>query len=222
MSFFLLLNIQRQEFQYLIFSLSVESEVEGNRSLDVSLDMINKKIQDFDQKIIMYEYPLTEKNYYMLINTAFTSVNKFQNAYNENELNYMRVIISELAESNDFHLNPIEVINLTSKLPGKGITKNRAQQLLDRFIMNGYFFKQNSKIYFGPKMITEFKDYLLSQFPDNINSCSLCKGIAIWVRFIGNFLNIFSIFIIFLLLERRLFQLLQILPQELHRKILEP
>jgi hypothetical protein len=123
----------------------------------------------------------------MLINTAFTSVNKFQNAYTEPELNYLRLIINEIAESNDFHLNPMEVINLTSKLQGKAITKNRAQQLLDRFIMNGYFYNHNSKIYYGPKMITEFKDYLLQQFPDNISSCSLCKGIAIWVRVCNTF-----------------------------------
>lgn len=88
-----------------------------------------------------------------------------------------------MAESTDLNLSPIKVINLTSKLPGKGITKARAQQLLDRFIMTGYFYKDEEKIYYGPKMITEFKEYLLSQFPDKIKSCHLCKGVDIWVSF---------------------------------------
>lgn len=57
--------------------------------------------------------------------------------------------------------------------------KTLAQSLVDKWIQQGYFYKDDEfNIHFGAKMLVEFKSHLLNCFPNNIIPCELCKEIV--------------------------------------------
>lgn len=62
-------------FKLNIFFLDTNEGLEDD-SIQKAISLINKKIQDFDQRIVEYSYPLNETKYFVFITTASTSVNK--------------------------------------------------------------------------------------------------------------------------------------------------
>lgn len=147
------------------------------------IEKINEKIGTFDQKIIIYEYGLTNKNYYIFYSTAKTSMSKLQNSYSEAELDLFKLILTKITENEDLTIAPREALNLISQITGSKLNKLRAQKLLDNWIESNYFYKHDdNKIYLGAKILTEFKELLQSMELNYLKSCLLCENIAAWVR----------------------------------------
>lgn len=148
------------------------------------INMINEKIKPFDQAVTEHEYGLTKDEFYVFHSTAKTSMSKFQNTYNADELDYFKLILTKIVENDELTIAPIDALNLCNLTPGK-INKLRAQKLLETWIQSHYFYKHaDNQIYLGAKILTEFKDQLQSMELDYLKSCSLCENIAIWVRFL--------------------------------------
>lgn len=155
------------------------------------IDMINEKIKPFDQKITVYEYGLTNDEFYVFHSTAKTSSSKFQNTYTIDELDFFKLILTKIVENEGLTISPMNALTLCNLTPGK-INKLRAQKLLDIWIQNHYLYKHtDSQIYLGAKLLTEFKELLQGMQLNHIKSCSLCECIAIWVILsLSNFDNI--------------------------------
>ena len=101
--------------------------------------------------------------------------------YTDGDIAYFKLLMEEMADTARKLLLPTQVLNLTNKMSkGIAISKVRAQCCIDKWVEQGYFAKEDNKIYFGPKMLLEFKDQLLTNDPDT-TVCSLCKDISIWV-----------------------------------------
>ncbi|CRK95571.1 CLUMA_CG009035, isoform A [Clunio marinus] len=145
-----------------------------------SIEAINEKISTFDQKIILYEYGLTDEKFYVFASTAKTSMSKMQDSYNETELDFFKLILAKIIENEDLLISPRAALNLTSHITGTKITKMRAQKLLDNWTQSHYFFNQNNNIYLGAKLLTEFKELLQSMDLSYLKSCLLCECIALW------------------------------------------
>ena len=150
--------------------------------MKIVIDMINAEIQPFDQKISEHEYGLTKDEFYVFHSTAKTSMSKFQNTYNEDELDYFKLILTKIVENDELTIAPIEALNLCNLTPGK-INKLRAQKLLEVWMQSHYLYKHNdNQIYLGARVLTEFKELLQSMELDSLQSCLLCENIAIWVK----------------------------------------
>jgi non-structural maintenance of chromosomes element 1 len=128
---------------------------------------------------VMVPLPLLNK-----IITLFP--HRFQTVYTEQEIQYFRILVKEIAESDELHIRQMSCVNLTSKIPKlkvnmKILQKTRAEELLTEWTRTGYFLLSDHEIYFGPRMLSEFGNFLKTNFPDNIVACQLCKNVVLAV-----------------------------------------
>ena len=101
-------------------------------------------------------YPLNELDFYVYYNEHATPMSKFQNIFTEDEVYFFRLVLGELATKGDHKMKTIECLNMIVKLQGKGMTKIRAEKLLERFQNRGYLHRDDYYWYFGPRTIIEF------------------------------------------------------------------
>lgn len=155
-------------------------------SLQRVIDLINTKISRFDQKVVKFQYGLNLVDYYVFCSTAKTSVSSMQNFYNEDELDFFKRVLVKIIENEELCISPLAALNLQTSSSGK-VNQSRAQKLIENWIRNGYFVKQeNSMIYLGPKSLVEFKDLLQTMELPYLRTCVLCEDVAAWVIFISS------------------------------------
>lgn len=148
-----------------------------------TIDLINAEIRPFDQKIALYEFGLTNDEFYVFYSTAKTSISKLQNSYNEAELDFFKLILTKIVKHEQLNIAPIDALNLCTAITGAKLNKLRAQKLLANWIQSKYFFQHDdNKIYLGPKVLYEFSELLQGMELNYLKSCLLCEAIAAWVR----------------------------------------
>jgi non-structural maintenance of chromosomes element 1 len=151
--------------------------------LNVLINTINTKIAPFDQKIQhVKSFDLNDEEYLVFTYKSEISMNKFQTVYSEQEVHFFRLLMKEIARSEELQIKTMICINLTSKIPKlktnmKMMSKARAEELLSEWMLSGYFLEQDNDIFFGPRMLSEFGVYLKTNFPENIVACHLCKNV---------------------------------------------
>lgn len=144
---------------------------------------INEKISRFDQKIITYEYGLTNDQFLVFYSTAKTSMSKMQNLYNEAELDFFKLILTKITANDELFIAPRDALNLITEITGSKLNKLKAQKLMDNWIQVNYFYQHSdNKIYLGAKILCEFKELLQNMELDYLKSCLLCENVAVWVR----------------------------------------
>lgn len=84
------------------------------------------------------------------------------------------------------HLTSVSAQHLSQSQPArsaKKVTQQRAEELIDEWISNGYFFVSSNQevLTLGPKSITEFRDTLRTKFALHIKNCHLCGELAMKV-----------------------------------------
>lgn len=145
----------------------------------------------------------------LLLLSIYKEGNRFYNqitfrssspVYNEVECNYMKSLIECIVTNPTHHIAMMTAIHLTSvtaqasqsQSTSKRLTKQRAEELLADWIIAGYFVQVNygDSLTLGPRCIGEFRDTLLTTFPDSIRSCKLCSEICLKVKFIQSILTI--------------------------------
>lgn len=145
------------------------------------VSLINGKLHRYDQKISFVHYDPADMDFYVFCNLIESPLDRLQNNYTESELGLFRLILRELAGNEENKLKPIVCLNLTSQIQGKPLSKVRAEELLEEWEKQGYFVQLDGMWYFGPKTIGEFDRYLLSNYPDEIQRCKLCKESVFYV-----------------------------------------
>lgn len=148
-----------------------------SEDLEKVVDMINTRINRFDQKIVKYFY--RNFNYYCFCSTAMSSVSKMQSAFSENELDLFKAILQKIVEVEELCTSPIQIMNVQFEGTAK-VNKSRIEILLEDWILNGYFVREKNMIYLGPKALIEFKETLEGFELPYLRSCVLCGDIAPW------------------------------------------
>lgn len=148
------------------------------QELEKFIDTINSKINRFDQKIVKFQFGLNMAEYYIFHSTAKTSVSPLQHTFNENELDYFKILLSNIISCEDLCISPLNAMNLQTATK---INKTRIEKIVDNWVRNGYFLRQDNKIYLGPKSAIEFKEIIQSMEIPHLRSCLLCEDVAPWV-----------------------------------------
>lgn len=87
---------------------------------------------------------------------------------------------------NSFSIPVMLALNLCNDLSistssSKKITKQRAQDLIEEWIIAGYFIETDGAYYFGPRTIAEFGDTLRIRYAEHVRSCFLCRQTCFYV-----------------------------------------
>uniref|UniRef100_A0A023EMY4 Non-structural maintenance of chromosomes element 1 homolog n=1 Tax=Aedes albopictus TaxID=7160 RepID=A0A023EMY4_AEDAL len=136
---------------------------------------INGKLYRYDQKICFVHYEPADTDFYVFCNLVESQIDRIQNYYSESETTLFRLVLREMATSEEHKLKPIMCLNLTGEIQGKQLSKVRAEQLLDQWEKMGYFVQLGGMWHFGPKVIGEFDRYLTTNYPEQMRMCKLCK-----------------------------------------------
>lgn len=96
-------------------------------------------------------------------------------------MDYFRILIKTIAVEDEYAINSIVALNLSNQVVVSKFPKQRAEALLDKWTLMGYFEKIEDQTFFGPKMQAEFPNFLKDKFPDTVQSCKLCNNILLWV-----------------------------------------
>lgn len=107
-----------------------------------------------------------------------------QSTYSPADLDYFRTLIKTIAVEEEYAINSIVALNLSNKVVIAKLPKQKAEELLDKWTRMGYFEKIDDQLFFGPKMHSEFPNFLKAKFPDSVHSCTLCNNILLWVNII--------------------------------------
>lgn len=147
------------------------------------VNLINERISPFDQKIDVFEYGLSSDSFMVLYSTSKTSISKMQNIYNDDELDFFKLILTKITNNgDDLNISPRDALNLITQITGSKLNKLKAQKLIDNWIQSNYFHQYiDNQIYLGPKLLCEFKEILQNMDLPHLKSCLLCENIAIWV-----------------------------------------
>jgi hypothetical protein len=148
------------------------------RECDEIVEIINSKIARFDQNIVKLEFGLNQVEYYVFYSTAKTSISSMHHTFTETELDFFKMLLLFVLESEELNTTPLHALNITTATK---INKTRIEKMLDTWIMNGYFLRQDHKIYLGPKSVMEFKEIIQSMELPHLRSCILCEEVAAWV-----------------------------------------
>ena len=151
------------------------------------IEAINERIYRFDQKIALVHYDPTDMDFYVFVSLQESPIDLQQNVFTAPELHFFRVLLRELALSEDHTLALIACLNLTNDTASEGmkpLAKTRAEQLLQEWEQLGYFLTLDDKCYLGPKAVVEFEKYITRNYADVVTRCCLCNVTIFYVSFI--------------------------------------
>lgn len=97
----------------------------------------------------------------------------------------------ELIVTNDDHcIHTISAINASTPITNtqstsKKITKQRADDLLKEWTAAGYLYLDENygTLTLGPRAIGEFGRQLLQSYPNALQRCAICNGLALKVKY---------------------------------------
>jgi len=153
---------------------------------------VNASIAPFDQRIVQFQYGLTNIEYFVHYQSSKSAISKFQNIFQGNELDYFKLIIARILTNEELFIAPRDALNVTSELTQKKMSKLRAQKLLDLWCLSRYLYQHaDNRLYLGPRSLLEFKETLLNRNMNHLKFCQLCEDAAPWVSFADLFLIVF-------------------------------
>jgi Nse1 non-SMC component of SMC5-6 complex/RING-like domain len=155
------------------------NNIRSDENLQQTINMINEKISEYDQRIVKHRYGFNGLYYYIFNNTAVTSIAKLQNTFTQTELDFFKLILTDILENDELYIAPRTALNLQSSVKGI-LSKVRAEELIDMWTFCGYFYRDHDKIYLGPKSITELKEILQKMELNYIKTCMLCEELCVW------------------------------------------
>lgn len=150
----------------------------ASREIDEIIEAINTKIARFDQRIVKFQFGLDQAHYYVFYSTTKTSISTMHHTFSETELDYFKMLFLIVLESEELNISPLNALNIQTATK---INKTRIEKMLENWIMDGYFLRQDDKIYLGPKSVIEFKEIIQKMELPHLRSCMLCEDVAAWV-----------------------------------------
>lgn len=142
------------------------------------IETINSKIGGFDQQIGNLQFGLNQTDYLIFYATAKTSISPMHHTFNHTELDYFKLLLLCVMENEELNISPLNALNIQTATK---INKTRIEKMLENWIMNGYFLRQENKIYLGPKSLIEFKEIIQNMELPQLRSCVLCEQVVAWV-----------------------------------------
>ncbi|XP_058464599.1 non-structural maintenance of chromosomes element 1 homolog isoform X2 [Malaya genurostris] len=136
---------------------------------------INNKLHRYNQRVKFVHFELINTDFYVFCNQTESAIDRLQNCYTESELSLFRLMLRELACTEDNKIRPIACLNLTTEISGKAISMMRAEELLEEWEKAGYFVQLDGMWYFGPRTTVEFERYLSQNFEEQMQKCKLCN-----------------------------------------------
>lgn len=115
-------------------------------------------------------------------NVSICLFHRLQDTYEPHEIEFFRLILKEIALSDDHSVRTISILNLMNQNRNKdsSFTMGDAEKFLEDWIEEGYFHSMDGLIYFGIRSIAEFGEFLRTKF--NLDGCALCKTVLVKVR----------------------------------------
>lgn len=131
-------------------------------------------------KIIISICEVTNNKYITLVKTIHDDLIKLHPYYSDIEKQYFQTIFQEILGKQNYEILINECLNLSSTF--HSISIQRAQTLLNKWIMDGYFVKNENRVYFGIRTISEFNELFRNNYADQISICILCQELIFNVR----------------------------------------
>ncbi|XP_053688295.1 non-structural maintenance of chromosomes element 1 homolog [Sabethes cyaneus] len=141
---------------------------------------INGKLYRYGQRVVFVHYEPVGTDFYVFCNQNESAVDRLQTSYSESEVGLFRLMLREMASSEEHKLRPIVCLNLTSEITGKPVSKMRAEDLLEEWEKLGYFVQIDGMWYFGPRCTAEFGWYLTQNHGDQMHKCKLCSELVFY------------------------------------------
>ncbi|KAK3767115.1 hypothetical protein RRG08_017988 [Elysia crispata] len=175
-----------------MMNISEVKEVISECGLDVETEFKDKVVK-FVRLINQHIGPinleirkgLEEENgqpYYILANTAETSISRLSSTYSPNELELFKKLIESIVENEDGKIGSLAAMNLTDKLEKK-IGKEEAENFFNRLEDDRWIRKNtNGKISLSVRSIVELDQYIKDVYPDYVKFCSLCTKLCLQGR----------------------------------------
>ncbi|CAD6992324.1 unnamed protein product [Ceratitis capitata] len=144
---------------------------------------INVDLKELNQELKFVKHPLVEQEFLVYGLTFETTASKIQHHYREADQMYFAKLVELMAVQDDYGISWLEMYNLPSltQTVKKNLPKMHIQDLIKKWIDQGYFIEKDDKIYFGPRMLVEYANHLKTHFSEYIKDCSLCKNVVLWV-----------------------------------------
>ncbi|XP_030748170.1 non-structural maintenance of chromosomes element 1 homolog [Sitophilus oryzae] len=152
-----------------------QDSVENFVELKLFIHEINREISKQNFKIGLTTCEVSNQDFVLWLNTKNDDVSKLQITYSTIELEYFHVLMQEILISEHRRITYATALNITSSLTSN-FTRTNGQTVLKKWFAGQYFIKENSYVYLGSRLITEFTTYLKIQSPDQI--CKLCSELV--------------------------------------------
>ncbi|KAG9296433.1 hypothetical protein G9A89_015025 [Geosiphon pyriformis] len=144
------------------------------------LDTINKRLNSMDMEFRKSLDESTGEALWALVNTSEDEIAKLATEYTPLEISYFKILIDMIVRADDeaFSVSAISALRECSRVKPP-MTKNAAEQLIQRFVDDKWLVKSLSGRYsMSPRTILELQNYLKQEFDDEIKECTLCFDIV--------------------------------------------
>lgn len=163
-----------------------------------AIETCNDRLKPLSQQISVVRCDVRRQQFVVFVDSSAAAIMKTQTNFTESELSFFHLLLKELAtateDSSDppshvstYSIDQMAAINLTNQIkPHSGrntvanptLTKQHAERLLARWTALGYFAVglPAGRLYFGPRTVAEFGQFLRDAYPEHVHACPLCQA----------------------------------------------
>ncbi|KAI8893028.1 Nse1 non-SMC component of SMC5-6 complex-domain-containing protein [Globomyces pollinis-pini] len=167
----------KQEFSKLVLSNS-----EGNQDFLSFIRIINDQLNLVDLQLRNSIHPITGIVYLVFVNRNSDEISKLATHYNANEINYFRLIVNTVVESDKFKISVNSALNLTSRLE-PSIPSSAGEIAVNKFIDDLWLLERNGYLSLSTRTLVELELYMIQKYEEFIITCQICKE-NIWNEFV--------------------------------------
>ncbi|TMW46049.1 hypothetical protein DOY81_008864 [Sarcophaga bullata] len=157
-----------------------EPDVNALKGIVAEIDI---EVRKYNQTLQFVRHPLNSEEYLVFAMLIPNQACKFQPNYTDTERKFFYKLLETLANNEDYGIMWHNIYAVAKQLPPNAqhpLSKERIQDLENLWVSQGYFLPVEDKIYFGPRTMLEYGNYLKSNFSNLMNDCKLCNKIVYW------------------------------------------
>lgn len=156
-----------------------ETAPSDNEGFERFISKINSHIRPLHMELSKGISEDDEKLHYALINLCETPVSRMSIDYTPTDLEFFKKIVEKIVtDSDNGALSSTSILNLTNQLERR-ITKNNAQDLLERFIEDQWLLQKSGAVSLSIRSILELGHYIQAMYAEDITVCALCKKLVL-------------------------------------------
>lgn len=163
-----------------IIFISTEKLQERHRDIKLTINELNQRISLQSFHIDIRTCEISGEKQCVIVNTRVDNISKTATGNTPAEVELFDAIIKAIMTSDAKWISAITCMNLTSKLKNS-LSKDAAQECLDKWSQNGYLVKEDGLLYLGARTISEFESYFRKEYPIRMTTCKLCTSSVYYV-----------------------------------------